>query len=198
MKHLTVLFIALSFSFTSVLAQENRDKIGYVDQQLIIENMPEFKKLNQEITLKSQQYEKVLKGKYDEYEAKSAALEKLAAAKSEQTILRDKLAELENLKKSYEDFETNAMSELRDYYSKKFTPIKQKVSEAIVFAGRQKGYSYVLRMDLNPDGGDFWPIVLYARDSTSNLSSEIMKNLGINDAAASTRKIGIPQMLKQK
>ncbi|WP_254412471.1 OmpH family outer membrane protein [Dyadobacter diqingensis] len=198
MKHLTVLFIALSFSFKSVLAQENRDKIGYVDQQLIIENMPEFKKLNQEITLKSQQYEKVLKGKYDEYEAKSAALEKLAAAKSEQTILRDKLAELENLKKSYEDFETNAMSELRDYYSKKFTPIKQKVSEAIVFAGRQKGYSYVLRMDLNPDGGDFWPIVLYARDSTSNLSSEIMKNLGINDASASTRKIGIPQMLKQK
>lgn len=198
MKHLTVLFITLSLSFTSVLAQENRDKIGYVDQQLIIENMPEFKKLNQEITLKSQQYEKVLKGKYDEYEAKSAVLEKLAAAKSEQTILRDKLAELENLKKSYEDFETNAMSELRDYYSKKFTPIKQKVSEAIVFAGRQKGYSYVLRMDLNPDGGDFWPIVLYSRDSTSNLSSEIMKNLGINDASASTRKIGIPQMLKQK
>lgn len=198
MKYLTVLSIILSLSFTSVLAQENHDKIGYVDQQLIIENMPEFKKLSQEITLKSQQYEKILKGKYDEYEAKSAALEKLAAAKSEQTILRDKLAELENLKKFYEDFETNAMSELRDYYSKKFTPIKQKVSEAIVFAGRQKGYSYVLRMDLNPDGGDFWPVVLYARDSTSNLSSEIMKNLGINDASASTRKIGIPQMLKQK
>ena len=198
MKYLTVLSIILSLSFTSVLAQENHDKIGYVDQQLIIENMPEFKKLNQEITLKSQQYEKILKGKYDEYEAKSAALEKLAAAKSEQTILRDKLAELENLKKSYEDFEANAMSELRDYYGKKFTPIKQKVSEAIVFAGRQKGYSYVLRMDLNPDGGDFWPVVLYARDSTSNLSSEIMKNLGINDASASTRKIGIPQMLKQK
>jgi Skp family chaperone for outer membrane proteins len=198
MKHLPVLFVTLSLSFTSVLAQENPDKIGYADQQLIIENMPEFKKLNQEITLKSQQYEKILKGKYDEYEAKSAALEKLAAAKSEQTILRDKLAELEHLKKSYEDFETNAMSELRDYYSKKFTPIKQKVSEAIVFAGRQKGYSYVLRMDLNPDGGDFWPIVLYARDSTSNLSSEIMKNLGINNASVSTRKIGIPQMLKQK
>jgi outer membrane protein len=104
MKHLPVLFVTLSLSFTSVLAQENPDKIGYADQQLIIENMPEFKKLNQEITLKSQQYEKILKGKYDEYEAKSAALEKLAAAKSEQTILRDKLAELEHLKKSYERF----------------------------------------------------------------------------------------------
>lgn len=198
MKHLTILFITLLCCSTSVFAQESHDKIGYVDQQLIIENMPEFKKLNQEITLKSQQYEKVLKGKYDEYEAKSAALEKLAAAKPEQTILRDKLTELENLKKSYEDFETNAMSELRDYYGKKFTPIKQRVSEAIVFAGRQKGYSYVLRMDLNPDGGDFWPVVLYARDSTSNLSSEIMKNLGINTPSASTRKIGIPQMLRQK
>lgn len=198
MKHLTILLITLLCCCTLVFAQESHDKIGYVDQQLIIENMPEFKKLNQEITLKSQQYEKVLKGKYDEYEAKSAALEKLAAAKPEQTILRDKLTELENLKKSYEDFETNAMSELRDYYGKKFTPIKQRVSEAIVFAGRQKGYSYVLRMDLNPDGGDFWPVVLYARDSTSNLSSEIMKNLGINTPSASTRKIGIPQMLRQK
>jgi hypothetical protein len=96
------------------------------------------------------------------------------------------------------DFETNAMSELRDYYSKKFTPIKQKVSEAIVFAGRQKGYSYVLRMDLNPDGGDFWPIVLYARDSTSQSFFGNYENLGINNASVSTRKIGIPQMLKQK
>lgn len=198
MKHLTILFIIFPLGLNAVFAQDIPEKIGYVDQQLIIENMPEFKKLNEEITIKSQQYEKILKGKYDAYAIKSATLEKLAVAKAEQTILRDKMIELENLKKSYEDFEADAMSELRAYYSKKFIPIKEKVSEAIVFAGRKKGYSYVLRMDLNPDGGDFWPVVLYARDSTSNLSTEIMKNLGIQDTSASSRKIGIPQMLRQK
>ena len=198
MKKLTVLILFWGLSATIVFAQGNTEKIGYVDQQFIIENLPEFKKLNQEISVKSQQYEKILKGKFDEYQTKSAAFEKLVADKSEQTILRDKAMELENLKKSYEDFESSSMTELQNYYSKKFTPIRQKVSEAVIFAGRQKGYAFVLRMDLNPDGGDIWPIVLYARDSTSNLSRDILKNLGIDSTAASTRKTGMSQMLKQK
>jgi len=199
MRVLTVLFILFCVSQKETFAQTAApDKIGYVDQQLLIESLPEFKKLTQEISLKSQQYEKVLKGKSAEYEVKSAAFEKLVSSKSDQTILRDKAIELENLKKSYEDFESSAMTELRNYYTQKFTPIRQKVSDAIIFAGRQKGYSYVLRMDLNPDGGDFWPIVLYARDSTSNLSKDILKNLGVDSTTASSRRIGLPQMLKQK
>ncbi len=198
MRLLTVLSLLFCLGLSVGFGQNTSEKIGYVDQQLIIERMPEFKKLNQEITLKSQQYEKILKGKYDDYEAKSAALDKLVASKAEQMILRDKALELDNLKKSFDEFEANAMKELRDYYAKKFTPIKQKVNDAIVFAGRQKGYSFILRMDLNPDGGDIWPVVLFARDSTSNLSSEIMKNLGIDSTAASARKIGIPQMLQPK
>ncbi|MCF0054890.1 OmpH family outer membrane protein [Dyadobacter sp. CY356] len=195
---MTVLILFFGLTATVGFAQGNSEKIGYVDQQFIIENLPEFKKLNQEISVKSQQYEKILKGKYDEYQTKSAAFEKLVAEKSEQTILRDKAMELENLKKSYEAFENSSMTELQNYYSKKFTPIRQKVSEAVIFAGRQKGYAFVLRMDLNPDGGDIWPVVLYARDSTSNLSKDILKNLGVDSTAASTRKVGMSQMLKQK
>ncbi|MEO6686464.1 MAG: OmpH family outer membrane protein [Dyadobacter sp.] len=198
MKKLTVLFLILGLTATLGFGQGTTEKIGYVDQQFVIENLPEFKKLNQEISVKSQQYEKILKGKFDEYQAKSAVFEKLVADKSEQTILRDKAVELENLKKSYEDFESSSMTELQNYYSKKFTPIRQKVSEAVIFAGRQKGYAFVLRMDLNPDGGDIWPIVLYARDSTSNLSRDILKNLGVDSTAASSRKTGMSQMLKQK
>jgi Skp family chaperone for outer membrane proteins len=198
MRTLSILIIASFLSTATSYSQSTSEKIGVVDQQFIIENLPEYKKLSQEIAVKSQQYEKVLKGKFDEYQAKSAAFEKLVADKSEQMILRDKAIELENLKKSYEDFETSSMTELQNYYGKKFTPIRQKVSEAIIFAGRQKGYAFVLRMDLNPDGGDIWPVVLYARDSTSNLSRDILKNLGIDSTAASTRKIGMPQMLKQK
>ncbi|NIJ52794.1 hypothetical protein [Dyadobacter arcticus] len=41
-------------------------------------------------------------------------------------------------------------------------------------------------------------MVLFARDSTANLTADILKNLGVNAPAASTRKTGIPQVLKQK
>ena len=198
MRFLSTFLLLLCFSQTVSFAQIKDDKIGYVDQQFVFENLPEFKKLNQEIILKSEQYDKILKGKYDEFEAKSKAFEKLVTAKSEETILRDKALELENLKKSFEEFQANSMEELKNYYGKKFTPIKQKVNEAIVFAGRQKGYAFILRMDLNPDGGDIWPVVLYARDSTANLSADILKNLGVDSTTASVRKIGIPQMLKKK
>ncbi|WP_221391646.1 OmpH family outer membrane protein [Dyadobacter sp. NIV53] len=198
MRYLSVLLIFFCLKLSVSYGQDQHDKIGFVDQQYIFENLPEFKKLNLEIITKSQQYDKILKEKYDEFEAKSVAFEKLVAGKSEQTILRDKALELENLKKSYEDFQANSVNELREYYIKKFTPIRQKVNDAIIFAGRQKNYAFVLRMDLNPDGGDIWPVVLYARDSTANLSADILKNLGIDSTSASIRKIGIPQMLKKK
>ncbi|MCE7060617.1 OmpH family outer membrane protein [Dyadobacter sp. CY343] len=198
MRALTVLSVCLLLCLTGAFAQTSEQKIGYVDQQRILESMPEFKKLNQEIVVKGEQYDKILKGKYEEFRLKSDALEKLAASKADAAILRDKAVELENLKKSYEDFEASSMNELRNYYASLFEPIKQKVNEAIIFAGRQKGYAFLLRMDLNPNGGDIWPVVLYAKDSTNNLTSDIMKNLGINAAAASTRKTGLPQVLQRK
>jgi len=198
MRKLSSLF---SFVFCCLLIgtiQAQDLKIGHIDQQFIFANLPEFKKLNQEITEKSEQYDKILKGKFDEFETKRAAFEKLVSGQTSEAILKDKAAELENLKKSYEEFQSNSMTELRNYYGKKFTPIKQKVNDAIVFAGRQKNYTFLLRMDLNPDGGDLWPVVLYAKDTTSTLTSEILKNLGVDSTAASARKIGIPQMLNKK
>jgi Skp family chaperone for outer membrane proteins len=191
-----VLFTCAYLLTNTSYAQEG--KIGYVDQQYIFESMPEFKKLNQDVAEKSSQYDKILKSKYDEYQLKASAYEKLSGANPSPAILRDKATELENLKKSFEEFQENSMTERKDYYGKTFSPIKKKVNDAIIFAGRQKGYAFILRMDLNPDGGDIWPVVLYAGDSTANLSSEILKNLGINGAAASSRKIGLPQTLKQK
>lgn len=198
MRTLLVLSLLVTLCAGASFGQSPDQKIGYVDQQYILENMPEFKKLNEEIVVKGEQYDKILKGKYEEFKTKSDAFDKLVAGNADQAILRDKATELQNLKKSYEDFEANSMAQLRDYYAKKFEPIRQKVSEAIIFAGRQKGYAFLLRMDLNPDGGEIWPVVLYARDSTSNITSDILKNLGINAAAASTRKVGLPQVLKQK
>ena len=197
MRVLSVLFVCFCISISSGFAQI-QDRIGYVDQQQIFANLPEFKKLNQEIVEKSEQYDKILKGKYEEFETKSAAFEKLAAAKSSEAILKDKAVELDNLKKSFEEFQANSMSELRNYYSKKFEPIKQKVNEAILFAGRRSNYAFILRMDLNPDGGDLWPVVLYAKDSTANLTAQVLKNMGVDSVSASSRKIGLPQTLKQK
>lgn len=190
-----------TFAFLGIFAvnsQAQDMKIGHVDQQHILSSLPEFKKLNEEITEKSVQYDKILKSKFDDFESKRVAFEKLAATQTSEAILKDKANELENLKSSYEEFQNNSMTELRNYFSKKFTPIKQKVNDSIVFAGRKNGYAFLLRMDLNPDGGDLWPVVLYAKDTTSTLTSEILKNLGVDSTAASNRKIGIPQMLNKR
>lgn len=198
MRSLSAFAVLMCAYLLTGVSYAQEGKIGYVDQQYIFESLPEFKKLNQDIAEKSSQYDKILKSKYEEYQLKVAAYEKLSVTNPDPAILRDKVTELDNLKKSFEDFQENSMGELKDYYGKTFSPIKKKVNDAIIFAGRQKGYAFILRMDLNPDGGDIWPVVLYAGDSTANLSSEILKNLGINGAAASSRKIGLPQTLKQK
>ncbi len=191
-----ILFFCFCLLTDYTFAQDG--KIGYVDQQHIFSSLPEFKKLNNDIAEKSSQYDKILKAKYEEHQLKLAAFEKLSANNPNPTILRDRATELENLKKSFDDFQENSMADLKDYYGKSFTPIRKKVNDAIIFAGKQRGYAFILRMDLNPDGGDIWPVVLYAGDSTANLTSEILKNLGVNDTSASSRKVGLPQTLKQK
>jgi outer membrane protein len=198
MRTFPAIFTIAFLGIFAVNSQAQDMKIGHVDQQFILSSLPEFKKLNEEITEKSTQYDKILKSKYDDFESKRAAFEKLASVQTSDAILKDKAAELENLKTSYEEFQNNSMNELRNYFSKKFTPIKQKVNDAIVFAGRKNGYAFLLRMDLNPDGGDLWPVVLYAKDTTSTLTSEILKNLGVDSTTASNRKIGIPQMLNKR
>ena len=198
MRLLSLLLLSFFASLSLSIGQVPEIKIGHVDQQHIFQNLSEFKKLNQEIIVKSEQYDKILKEKYDVFEAKSAAFEKLSGSQTSEAILNDKAKELDNLKKSYEEFQANSMAELRNYYGKKFTPIKKKVNDAIVFAGRQKGYAFILRMDLNPDGGDIWPVVLYAGDSTTNLTKEVLKNLAVNSDTASIRKVGLEQMLKRK
>jgi outer membrane protein len=198
MRTFPAIFTIAFLGIFAVNSQAQDMKIGHVDQQFILSSLPEFKKLNEEITEKSTQYDKILKSKYDDFESKRAAFEKLASVQTSEAILKDKAAELENLKTSYEEFQNNSMNELRNYFSKKFAPIKQKVNDAIVFAGRKNGYAFLLRMDLNPDGGDLWPVVLYAKDTTSTLTSEILKNLGVDSTTASNRKIGIPQMLNKR
>ncbi|TDE18362.1 OmpH family outer membrane protein [Dyadobacter psychrotolerans] len=198
MRSLSSIFFTAFLFLAAGFVQAQDMKIGHVDQQYIFANLPEFKKLNQEITEKSEQYDKILKSKFDEFETKRAVFEKLVSGQASDAILKDKATELENLKKSYEEFQNNSTTELRNYYGRKFTPIKKKVNDAIVFAGRQKGYTFLLRMDLNPDGGDLWPVVLYAQDTTATLTSEILKNLGVDSTAASARKIGIPQMMNKK
>ena len=68
MRYLSVLLIIFCLSLTASFGQVSNDKIGYVDQQYIFENLPEFKKLNEEMIIKSQQYDKILKEKYDEFD----------------------------------------------------------------------------------------------------------------------------------
>jgi outer membrane protein len=191
---------------TSVLVQISADrqafaqtlKVGFVDQQLVYSNMPEFQIFMKEIEASSAKYQDILKEKYDLYQQKIELYQKSVKDKAAEPILRDKATELENIKKSIEEFQMNSENDVRSAYQKKFTPVKNKVDKVIAEYGKENGYAYIFRLQIEEVIGESRPFLLYANDLNDDISKQIMLKLGITAPVKTTEtELGLSRYLKK-
>ncbi|MDF7819300.1 OmpH family outer membrane protein [Runella sp. MFBS21] len=194
MKNLIVLLIALmSCSQTQVMGQIL--KLGYIDQQFVYDNFPEYQLLRKEIEGSSAKYQEVLKEKYAQYQQKLDAYQKLPKGQVAPLILKDKETELVNLQQSIQEFQSNSEKDLQLTYQKKFAVIEEKVKGVIADYGQENKYAYIFRSDLRAE--DSWPIVLFAGAQAVDISKEILLKLGVTAATAPPIKAGLLKMIKK-
>lgn len=194
MKNLIVLLLALmSCSQTQVMGQIL--KLGYIDQQFVYDNFPEYQLLRKEIEGSSAKYQEVLKEKYAQYQQKLDAYQKLPKGQVAPLILKDKETELVNLQQSIQEFQSNSEKDLQLTYQKRFAVIEEKVKKVIADYGQENKYAYIFRSDLRAE--DSWPIVLFAGAQALEISQEILLKLGVTAATAPPIKAGLLKMVKK-
>ncbi|HEY5823773.1 MAG TPA: OmpH family outer membrane protein [Cyclobacteriaceae bacterium] len=178
----TLLFFTLMVCAISTQAQTPAaaQKIGYADWEYIFSQMPEYKQIDNDLKAHGTQLENQLKAKYQEYETKLKAYQGMPATTPE-AIRADKERELQGLQESIQKFQQDAQTSLQKKQSDLMEPVFSKVGKAIEEVAKTEGYSFIINPQLI-GGGD----VLLYNDEKYNISTLVLKKLGITPTAAAT------------
>ncbi|HEV7351431.1 OmpH family outer membrane protein [Telluribacter sp.] len=181
MKNKLIALLALfAIVSTPLLAQTTPattpTKIGYTNVDYILLNLPESKKVQNELEVTKAQLDKALQDKYKEFQDKLDVYNKTAQSMTD-VIRADKEKELQNLQTSIQEFQRNSEQSLQNKYQTLLNPVMDKINEAIKAVGLENNYLYILNTDA---GQNTTPILLYVGSEDNNVSNLVLRKLGVD------------------
>ena len=181
-----VLFAILSVGFFSNLTAQSQEqpiqKIGFADTDYILNQLPEFKKIDSELKTHASQLENQMKAKYDDYQVKLRTYQSMPATTPD-AIKADKEGELTAIQQSIEKFKQDAQSSYQKKQSDLLEPIQVKIGNVISDVARENGYSFILGPEI-PNAG----LILLWKDDKFNISDLVLKKMGVTPAPQATKK----------
>ena len=160
-----ILLMTLTAGFVSA------QKVGYVDSQALISEMPAVKEANAEIeTLKSQMQKKgqamvtALETKIKDLQGKESRGE------LSRVQIETESANLQAEQKKIADFEQNSQQQIFKKSEELLGPIQDKIQAAIDQVAKEKGYTYIFDASMG--------ILLYA-DPTTDVTPLVKAKLGM-------------------
>lgn len=159
-------------------------KVGYIDPDRVILQMPEFKQIQQQMQAEEQQVEQqvlftqdslrtVLETKVTEYESFDASPLATDSARQARQI------ELYEIQGQIEQVRSQGLRYLSYKEAQLLQPLQVKVDAAIRIVSQQMGIDLVL-----PSTANNAPVFLYVSDRLTNITRPVMENLGIDLTAA--------------
>ncbi|MEY4987111.1 MAG: hypothetical protein RL567_890 [Bacteroidota bacterium] len=176
------LFLAMSLVFgMAILPAKAQVKIGFINADYILSQMPEAKQVEEDLKNTQKQYETLYQGKVKDFQDKLAVFEKLNAdPKTADIIKQDKEKELQNLQTSIQEFQQNSQSSLQKKQAQLLQPLLKKVEENMHAVAAENAYTYVFNYDA---GMGTAPILLHY-PTDANMSDLVLKKMGITPKAA--------------
>ena len=143
MKKILISLIVLTFILSGSTLMAQTQKIGHINLQELITAMPEsdsaqakLQKSAKEMDSNYQQMQVEFNKKYEEYNKTSKELNDLVKSTKE--------AELQDLSKRMQEFQTSAQQKLQEQNQKFLKPILEKANKAIADVARENKFTYVL------------------------------------------------------
>lgn len=168
-KYLLVLAALFLLSSNSIFAQQAPLKLGYVDSQVILTQLPEAIKaqgdleaLTNKWTAQADSMTKDLQDSYADYQKQQGTMKEDKKKQTEQTIVA-KQQEIEAFKR--QKF-AQGQGDIYKENEKIFAPIKEKIYKAISEVAKKEGMSFVFDKT-----GDV--ILLYA-DSSFDITYQVL------------------------
>ncbi|MGK7394774.1 MAG: OmpH family outer membrane protein [Candidatus Cyclobacteriaceae bacterium M3_2C_046] len=153
-------------------------KIGYTNVDYILTQMPEYKQIEASIKEYTQQLEKQLQSKIEEFQQKGREYQESAATMVPE-VRQDKEEELQNLQASIQKFQRDADAAVQKKQMELLQPAYDKIQKAITDVATANGYTHVLS-----DGMGAINILLYAREE-DDVTNLVLENMGITPEASS-------------
>ena len=166
-----------TFTALQVQAQTEPQKIGTVDFQYILINLPEYKQLDTDIKLYEQQLKTQLDSKGDEFKRKSEEYQRGVESNMLLPSIRaDKEKELYAMEQSIQEFQQTAQEDLQSKYLSMMDPINAKIYASIDKVAAANNYTYIISNELF--SGE--KVVMYAKSKdTYDISLLVLKDLGV-------------------
>lgn len=178
-RFLAVAIVALGMAAPMQTAQAQQ-KIGYVDSDYILEQLPEYQTIQQQLDRMAQGWQaeldelkSELDEKFREYQARELLYTNEERQQRRQEILREE-EDLERLRVTYFGPEGDIFLQ----QEKLMRPVQEKVLQAINEVATSEGYDYVFDAS-----GEF--LFMFKRDQY-DLSDTVLRELGID--VESTRR----------
>lgn len=165
------LLLASAFGTTPAYAQQ---KLGYVDSEYILNNMPEYATVQQQIDRMAQEWQEEVETRRDEVEElfRDYQARELLYTNEERQRKRDEIIQaeedVERLRSQYFGPEGRVFQEQEQLVR----PIQETVLEAIETVADRDGYDYVF-----DKSGDY--IFMYVREQF-DLSDDVLEELGVD------------------
>jgi outer membrane protein len=175
------LFLAMSLVFgMAILPAKAQVKIGFINADYILSQMPEAKQVEEDLKNTQKQYETLYQGKVKDFQDKLAAFEKLNADPKTADIIKQDKEELQNLQTSIQEFQQNSQSSLQKKQAQLLQPLLKKVEENMHAVAAENAYTYVFNYDA---GMGTAPILLHY-PADANMSDLVLKKMGITPKPA--------------
>lgn len=165
------LLLVTMLAVAPVYAQQ---KVGYVDSEYILEQLPEYATVQQQIDRTAQEWQQEVEEQRDEVDElfREYQARELLYTNEERQRQRDEIIqaeeEVERLRMQYFGPEGRLFQE----QERLVRPVQESVLEAVEAVAIRDGYDYVF-----DKGGDY--IFMYARDQF-DLSDDVLEELGID------------------
>ncbi|MBX9696827.1 MAG: OmpH family outer membrane protein [Alphaproteobacteria bacterium] len=175
-KKVSLLFFMMLLASASAFAQQ-APKIGYTNLDYLLSLMPEVKQIESELQAYEKQLSTQLESKYQEYQKKMEEYQKgVSSGLMSDLVKQDKEKELVGLQTSIKEFEEKAQQDLQKKQVSLLEPVYDKIQKSIDKVAEANGYTYVLNTHADMGGS---AIILYARHKDEDISSLVLKDLGV-------------------
>ncbi len=160
--------LAAGMMLLTLAANAQSLKIGYVQVEKLLVNMPDYKQANTQLQEYDQQLTTRLQSKYQDYQTKLAELQQTYQGLDPVTR-KDKETELQNLETSIQQFEANAQQSVQEKQQTLFNPIQQKLKDTIDLVAKENGYTHVFALGA---------ALVYVQDTKTDISNLVAQKLG--------------------
>jgi outer membrane protein len=171
LKLTLAVFTLVCLGFAGANGQQAH-RIGYIDFQDLMQQMPEYKKANSDMEAFSKRLETELKNLSAELEKKYEDYQKQEASMVE-SIKDMKQKELRDMQARIQEFQTKAQQDVRSEEERLLKPIIEKAKKGISDVAKENNFYYVF--DSSPGSP-----LLYKPDG-ENMLSLVRKKLGIGE-----------------